>query len=358
MPRKDFTTVRDKFANDDGLPFGRLLTREFVLATLAAEGHQYRSRVFCPLVVLWGWLSQCLSQDKSLNESVSRILAHRVSIGLPAISASSASYSNARQRFPEAVMASMAREIGRRVHNSAPASALWHGREVLLVDGTGLSMADTPENEVEYPRPHPTRFAVGFPIMRASALISLSTGAVLATAFTKFAGKGSSELAMLTELLPSMKPGSVLIGDKLYGSYRVLAELKTRKMDAVVPIKDSRKREGSTVTWHRPVIKQENEGIYEHLPESIQLRQVSVEIEDRDGEPKTLTVVTTIIDPKISDAEIADLYRQRWNCEVDLRSIKCSMQLDVLRAKTPSMVRKEIACHLLAYNLLRGVMVE
>ena len=81
--RKDFRIVRDKFARDNGLPFGRLLSREHVLDTLESEGHEYRSRVFCPLVTLWAWLSQCLSQDKSLNEAVSRILAHRVSIGLP-----------------------------------------------------------------------------------------------------------------------------------------------------------------------------------------------------------------------------------------------------------------------------------
>ncbi len=84
MPRRDFSRVRDKFARDNGLPFGRLLTREYVLDVLESEGHSYRSRVFCPLVTLWGWLSQCLSQDKSLNEAVSRIIAHRVSSGLPA----------------------------------------------------------------------------------------------------------------------------------------------------------------------------------------------------------------------------------------------------------------------------------
>src|SRR5580704_18388427 len=96
--RKGFRTVRDKFARDNGLPFGRLLSREYVLSVLESEGHYYRSRVFCPLVTLWGWLSQSLSQDKSLNEVVSRILAHLVSTGLPACSASSASYSDARAR--------------------------------------------------------------------------------------------------------------------------------------------------------------------------------------------------------------------------------------------------------------------
>jgi hypothetical protein len=163
---------------------------------------------------------------------------------------------------------------------------------------------------------------------------------------------------MFRHLLPSIKPGSVLIGDKLYGAYIVLGELVARGVDVVIPIQERRKRDGSLVAWTRPTLRDENHAAYAHLPESLNLRQLDIEIEDRDGSRKTITVVTTITDPAISDAEIAELYRQRWNCEVDLRSIKCSMQMDILRAKSPSMVRKEIFCHLLAYNLLRGVMVE
>ena len=177
MPRKDFTTVRDKFARDNGLPFGRLLSREYVLSTLEGECHDYRSRIFCPLVTLWGWLSQCLSQDKSLNETVSRIVAHRVSTGLPICSASSAAYSKARTRFPLEAMERMAKEIGRQVHASASDSWNWHGRQVYLADGTGFSMADSVENQLEFPQSKARPQGLGFPIMRAVALISLSTGA-------------------------------------------------------------------------------------------------------------------------------------------------------------------------------------
>src|SRR5277367_1902994 len=116
--RREFREVRDKFARDNGLPFGRILTREYVLGVLEDCGHKYRSRVFCPLVTLWGWLSQCLSQDKSLNEAVSRILANRVATGLPPCSAASGGYSRARERFPSSVMVRMAKDIGRIVHDS------------------------------------------------------------------------------------------------------------------------------------------------------------------------------------------------------------------------------------------------
>jgi hypothetical protein len=119
----------------------------------------------------------------------------------------------------------------------------------------------------------------------------------------------------------------------------------------------NRKRDGSLVVWNKPTHGIVPE-MYVGLPESITLRQFDIEIEDRDGSTKTLTLVSTITDPSVSDAELADLYRARWTCEVDFRSIKTAIHLDVLRAKTPEMVRKEVYCHLLAYNLLRGAMIE
>lgn len=367
MARRDFTVVRDKFARDNGLPFGRLLSREYVLNMLA--DHQYRSRVFCPLVTLWGWLSQCLSQDKSLNETVARILAHRVSIGLPACSASSASYSEARGRFPLAVMERMAKEIGRRVHDSADGSWNWHSREVFLVDGTGFSMPDTQENQLEYPQADQTRPGLGFPVMRAVALISLSTGAVVDMAFAKHAGKGTGEGTLLRSMVGNMQPGSVLVADKLFPSFGTIVSLKARGVDLVSLSHLSRNVDFSKgrqlgqkdhiVAWPKPA---RNGRIslqaYNALPDTILVREFAIEIEGRDGGKEQAIVVTTMTDPTIPQKELSDLYWQRWNCELDFRSIKHSLHMNVLRAKTPEMVRKEIWCHLLAYNLLRGTMVE
>ncbi len=367
--RKDFHAVRDKFANDSGLPFGRLLSREYVLGVLEGEGHYYRSRVFCPLVVLWGWLSQCLSQDKSLRETVSRILAHRVSTGLPACSASSASYSEARTRFPELAMERMAKEIGHKVHGSADGSWNWRGREVFLVDGTGFSMPDTPENQLEYPQADQTRPGLGFPLMRAVGLISLATGAVVDMAFAKHAGKGTGEARLLRSMIGNMQPGSVLVADRLFPSFGTIVALKAQGVDLVSISHFSREVDFSQghqlgpkdhiVAWAKPA---RNGRIslqdYNALPDTILVREFCIEIEGREGGKEQAIVVTTMTDPEIPQKELSDLYWQRWNCELDFRAIKHSMQMDVLRAKTPSMVRKEIWAHLLAYNLLRGTMTE
>jgi hypothetical protein len=368
--RKDFRIVRDKFANDSGLPFGRLLSREYVLSVLEGEGHYYRSRVFCPLVTLWGWLSQCLSQDKSLNEAVSRIVAHRVSTGLPACSANPASYSEARMRFPESVMARMAKEIGRKVHDQADASWNWRGREVFLADGTTFSMPDTKENQLAYPTGGQSKPGLGFPIMRAVALVSLATGAVIDVAFEKCLGKGTGELNMLWRIMGSLSAGSIMVADRYYPTFATVAMLKRAGVDMVSISHCGRSVDFSAghvlgpkdhiVEWKKP--RHRGSGVtldtHRNLPNGTLVREFVIDIEDRKGGKAQAIIVTTMTDLTIPQKEISDLYWQRWNCELDIRSIKHSLQLDVLRAKTPEMVRKEIWAHLLAYNLLRGTMVE
>lgn len=369
MARRDFKVVRDKFSRDDGLPFGRLLKREYVLGVLESEGHAYRNRVFCPLVTLWGWLSQCLSQDKSLNEAVSRILAHRVAVGLPACSASSAGYTRARTRFPGSAMMRMAKEIGREVHNGANGSWKWREREVFLADGTGFTMPDTTENQLAWPQSNRSPKGLGFPIMRAVALISLATGAVIDMAFAQYKGKGTGEINLLRSLLGSLNPGNILVADRYYPSFVSIAMLKQVGVDLVSISHHTRKIDFSTghilgpkdhiVEWQRPQSrKYVDPQVQASLPEKISVREFAISIEGRSGGSQEVVVISTIVDPTIPKEELADLYWQRWNCELDIRSIKHSLHMDVLRCKTPDMIRKEIWCHLLAYNLLRGTMVE
>ncbi len=368
-PRKDFRIVRDKFARDNGLPFGRLLTREYVLGMLESEGHYYMSRVFCPLVTLWAWLSQCLSQDKSLNEAVSRIVAHRVSSGLPACSASSASYSNARARFPLQVMTSMAKEIGRKVHDSRSEAWDWRGRPVILADGTKFSMPDTPENQLEWPQCSSQAKGIGFPVMRAVALISLATGAVTDLAFARESGKGTGESTLLRRLMGSLNRGDVLVADKYYPGYFTTAMLLEDGVDLISISHAGRKvdfseghllgeRDHITTWYRRPQPEWMGNQTFARMPYSLKVREFEIMIDDRKGGKEKAIIVTTMIDPTIPQKEISDLYWRRWNCEIDIRSIKHSLHLDILRCKTPEMIRKELWCHMLAWNLLRGVMVE
>ena len=116
---------------------------------------------------------------------------------------------------------------------------------------------------------------------------------------------------------------------------------------------------GRTITWHKPQRPDwMDHEAYANMPETIEVREFRIEIEGQDGKPQLATIVSTITDPTLPQAERSGLYWQRWSAELDIRNVKCSLYMDVLRCKTPSMVRKEIWCHVLAYNLLRGTMVE
>jgi len=265
-------------------------------------------------------------------------------------------------------MVRLAKEIGRNVHNSAHDSWHWRGREVFLADGTGLSMPDTVENQEVFPQVRSVKKGLGFPVMRAVAMISLATGAVVDFAFAAHEGKGTGEGTLLRGMLDSMKQGDILVADRFYPSYRTVAELHRRGIDMVSISHQSRIvdfNEGTqlgdkdhVVEWQKPPIgntKLTREE-YDKLPDRLSVREFTIDVEGRNGEREQLVVVSTMIDPTIPQKELSDLYWRRWNCELDLRSIKQSMHLDILRCKTPEMVEKEIFCHLLAYNLLRGTM--
>jgi len=176
-------------------------------------------------------------------------------------------------------------------------------------------------------------------------------------------------MGLLTQVADSLSPGNVLVADRYFPSYKTVAMLKARGVDLVSISHKGRHvdfRRGEplgpkdhVVEWHRGqyhTARGENAANHGAMPETIRMREFVIEIEGRDGKEKVV-VVTTITDP-VPQKEIADLYRARWLCELDFRSIKHSLHMDVLRCKSPEMVRKEIWCHVMAYNLLRGTMTE
>ena len=142
-----------------------------------------------------------------------------------------------------------------------------------------------------------------------------------------------------------------------HGAQVVISSRKAEACQAVVDSinKEMHGKSGGAVSIPANISHKEE---LQQLPETIPVREFTITVENRDGGFDSAVVVTTITDPAVPQDEIAALYWRRWNCELDLRSIKQSMHLDVLRSKTPDMVAKEIFAHLLAWNLLRGVMTE
>jgi hypothetical protein len=364
-PRLNLDQLRARFARNDGLPFADVLTEARIRDALEEHGVRYRDRVFNPLTTIWGFLSQVLSEDQSCNDAVSRIIAHRVASGLEACSPNSASYCNARGRLPTGVLSTLARRTAAELQAAATAEWKWNGRNVFIADGSHVSMPDTPENRAAYPQPPTQKPGVGFPLARAVVLLSLATGACHDLAIAPYAGKGTGETTLLRHMYGALSPGDVVLADALFDNDFLACELRDRGIELVTRVQAERvgtrvvesRPDGDIILWRRPNKPRGMTGEqYRRYPKELTMRQVTVDARDRENRAEVFKVVTTILDASIDGGQIGGLYERRWSGEVDIRALKSTMQMDVLRCKAPEMIHKEIWVHLLAYNLLRTVM--
>ena len=342
---------------DPALLYAQILSAEIVAQIVFQEEGETDDRIYTPLVTLATFLFQILSNDHSCRNAVARLRAWRVAQGLPPCSLATGGYCTARKRLSETLLPRLVRAASRRLQEKAPSNWLFHDRSVVIVDGTCVSMPDTLENQKAYPQhPHQKR-GCGFPIARIVVLLSLATGAVLDLAVGPWSGKLSGENALLRGLRNCLQRGNILLGDSYYSSYQEVATLLSMGVDVVMRQHGGRPsnfrqgqklgREDHLVEWQRG------------RQRSIVMRELRVRIDKKGFRTKQFVVVTSLLDPvEYSAKELAGLYRARWHAELDIRSIKNVMQMDVLRCKTPEMVRKEIWGHALVYNLLRGVMAE
>jgi Transposase DDE domain len=206
---------------------------------------------------------------------------------------------------------------------------------------------------------------IGFPLARLTVLLSLATGACHDLAIAPYAGKGTGETTLLRQMYDSLSPGDVVLADALFDNYFLACELRQRGLELVARVQAERvgsrtvesKPDGDIIVWQRPNKPRGMTGEqYRRYPENLTMRQVSVDARGKDNRAEQFKVVTTILDTSIDGGQIGGLYERRWDGEVDIRSIKSTMKMDILRCKTPEMVEKEIWVYLLAYNLLRTIM--
>jgi Transposase DDE domain len=368
--RQQVSFLRQQFLQDEELPFSNVLSTELVAQALTAIGVGWMDRVYPPLVTLWVFLGQVLSADHSCRAAVARLIAHRISQGQSPCSPETGAYCQARKRLPEEFFSNVARQTGRALEANIAPQWLWKQRRVYVFDGSTVSMPDTPENQAAYPQPDTQKPGLGFPLARIAAVFSLSCGAVLDLGICRYAGKGQSELGMLRTLWNMFVPGDILLADRLMCTWTEMVLLKQRGVDCVCRFTSHRKadfRRGKRlgpgdhiVEWLKPTRPRSiDREAYLALPELLMIRELRVRVEQLGFRTKILVVATTLLDAdEFTKDDLAQLYRARWNAELDLRSLKQTMRMEVLRCKTPELVRKEIWTHLLAYNLVRTIMAQ
>jgi hypothetical protein len=362
--------LRDHLAQAPGLPFADLLPAPQVEQALEQEHVTFRDRLFSPLVTLWVFLSQVLDPDGSCRAAVARFLAWRATRPLPACSPDPSAYCKARGRLPEGVLARLTRATGRQLQAQAPPAWRWQGRTVKVVDGTTVSMPDTAANQAAYPQSPSQQPGLGFPLARLVVLFSLAVGTVLDAALGRYQGKQTGETALFHTLHDDLEEEDILLADRYYGSYWELALVQQRGADLVTRLHQRRRadfrggrrlgREDHLVTWTKPARPDwMDEATYAALPQTLEVREVRVQVGQRGFRTRVLVVVTTLRDEEaFPRSDLAVLYRMRWLAELDLRALKQTLRMDVLRCQSPGLVRKEVWAHLLAYNLVRGLMAQ
>jgi hypothetical protein len=368
--REQVGALRRQFLQGGGLPFTDVLTEDVIEQALAAVGG-WLDRVFSPLVTLWVFLGQVLSADHSCRAAVARLVAHRLARGQRPCSAETGAYCQARQRLPESFFADVACSVGRRLDDQADRRWLWKGRRVYLFDGTTVTMPDTPENQAAYPQVYNQKPGLGFPIARVGALISLACGAVVNLGFCQYAGKGQGEVSLLRRLWDVLRPGDVVLGDRLLGNWATIVFLQQRGVELVSRLNTYHRRvdfrrgkrlgpDDHVVSWDKPTsIRSLDRDAYHAPPDFVTVREARIRVRQPGFRTREIVVVTTLLDPEQTTKEdLATLYRARWHNELDLRSLKAVMQMRELRCKTPELVRKEVWAHVLAYNLIRAVMAQ
>jgi Transposase DDE domain len=368
--RQQVDFLRRQFLQQEGLPFADVLSTTGLEAAVREIPPGWKDRIFSPLITLWVFLGQVLNADPSCRAAVARLIAHRVSQGLEPCSSQTGGYCQARQRLPERFFAAVARLVGRDLDERVDRKWLWKGRRVCLFDGSTVSMPDTDENRRAYPLAYNQTPGTNFAIARIGALISLSCGAILDLGICRYAGKGQGEVSLLRKLWDALRPGDVLLGDRLMSGWVGMYLLKERGVDTVSRLSAHRRadfrkgtrlgQEDHLVQWKKPTsIRSVDRETYHTLPDVITVREIRFRVGQPGFRTRWIAVVTTLLDPEqASKADLASLYRARWNNELDLRSIKVTLQMDMLRCKTPELVRKEIWTHVLAYNLIRTVMAQ
>jgi putative transposase len=359
----------------DGLPFADVLPEGQIQTVFDAEGGQFAQAeedVYTPSVTLWAFLSQMLfkEEQRSCAAAVARVVGLMMATGRPCPSDNTGNYCRARGKLPERAIERLTVETAARLEEAVPVSWLWRCRHVKLVDGATVTAADTPENQAVCPQSSAQAPGLGFPMLRMVVLLSLATGMLCGMAQGPCAGKETGEMALFRQLLGRLSRGDILLADRYYCSYFMIAMLMEMGVDCVTRWPQGRQadfRRGRSlghgdhlVTWVRPERPEwMSDETYARMPTTLTVREVTVEVREPGFRTEGFVVVTTWKDARwYTRGDIAELYHKRWLVELDIRAIKDNLGLDLLRCKSPEMVRKELWTGLLAYNLLRQVIAQ
>lgn len=364
-----FADAVQGFLLDDGLPFSRVLDAERIEAVFRKHQSLFGG-IYSTAIVLWAFIGQVLRDGKeaACQSAVANIVAYLQMAGRPTPTEDTGDYCLARAKLSEHALRELSYDLACQAEEAAEPSWLWKGRHTWLIDGFTFMMADTLGNQQVYPQHTAQKPGLGFPIARVACILSLATGSLIDAAIGPYAGKESGETALLRRLIRSFKPGDLIVADRYFCNYWMIAMLMQQGVQICFRKHQKRhtdfrkaRRLGNSdylTTWERPKRPAWMTcELYQTMPPTIELREVRYTVHEPGRKREPFIIVTTLVDGEgdkgVSRDDLAELYSFRWNAELDIRCIKSYLNLHQLRCKSPEMVRREFWTTILAYNLIR-----
>jgi len=334
----------------------------------SSAGANSRSRLFGPEVSFWAFLAQVLERGSSCRDALRRVAAWWVlrHPGRTPPSACSSAYCQARGRLADNALQQIFDHLADHLERGVRDGQLWKGRSVKIIDGTTVSMPDTPANQQDWPQHKSQKPGCGFPLLKLVGIFSLASGALLSVAHGAWR---CHECVLARGLWRLLQPGEILLADRGFCSFFDICQLGDRGVDALVRLHQARpadfrrgRRLGKgdrLVEWNKPAQRTRawSPEEFAALPQSLTLRMIRYRIAEPGFRSREVVLVTSLLDARTYPLQdIADLYFRRWGVELHFRQIKTLLGLDVLRCLSPKMVRKELLMHQIAYNLVRALM--
>jgi IS4 transposase len=340
----------------------RFVPQKMIARIYSELNYVFRNRLYTPVITVCMMVLQALDEDSSQRKAVAAMMTARRAKGCTTGSRDPSGYCNARQRLRLNLLLRLVDAVAAWLLKAARPH-FWHGRRVLLVDGSTVSMPDTPGNQAFFGQPSAQKPGCGFPVARLCTLFCAASGALVGAMIGPLI---QSELSLWRAMLHLLQKGDIVVADRYYSSFGDLAMLAMRGVDCVVRLHQRRhfRRSGRrdyTTLWRRPLVcpKSMSAQEFHALPEMLRVRIIRCRIRRPGKRTSRVVLVTTLLDRALYPAqELADLYGRRWEVEVNLDHLKTTLGMDVLSAESPMIVIKEVWAHFLAYNLLRALMWE
>lgn len=331
-----------------------------------------RERIFTLSRTVWCWIWQILQANTSCREVVRQVQSLFSIHDAGEVDEGTGAYCVARGKLALQLLKTLFHTSFKSAETVAKAFplSLLQGRPIRVVDGSGTRLPDTVANRKAFPPSKSLPACTGFPYLRFVVLFSMASGALLAHAIGSLQ---SNELRLWLDLLPSLNRGDILLGDRAYGHYVVVALLQATGADLIATVPNRSRtvdfrrckkrlaRNDALFVWSKPKKCSAllSAAQWALLPKEITVRILRLKTHRPGFRPESIVLATTLLDPELYPAaEIIQAHARRWRLEMTLDDLKTTLAMESLSCRTPEMIHKELLVFLTAHNLIRWIMVS